>query len=176
MLEQTGVNGMEYSASTAFVRALTSVLHEIVEGADPKTGWLLNPGDAGLLRSLDRLSAAEASAVGPGGAASIAAHVEHLRYGLALLNRWARGDDPYQDADWTVAWTRIHVTDDEWERRRTDLQAEAARCRDSLLRLVERGEAERTAAIAAVAHLAYHLGAIRQMHRATRGPSANDGP
>ena len=38
--------------------------------------------------------------------------------------------------------------------------------------LVERGEAERTGAIASAAHLAYHLGAIRQIDRATRGPTA----
>ena len=55
---------------------------------------VLNGGDTGLLRSLDHLSAAAASAPSAGGP-SIAAHVEHLRYGLSLMNRWAAGENPF---------------------------------------------------------------------------------
>lgn len=165
---------MPQSTST-FARALSVVLREIVDGADPKAGWLLNPGDAGLLRSLDRLSARDASVV-PQGGASIAAHAEHLRYGLELLDRWARGDNPYADADWTTAWRRHDVTDEAWARLRADLAALTVRLDDSLASLLDRGEAERTATIACVAHLAYHLGAMRQLQRATRGPSAEGGP
>jgi hypothetical protein len=152
-------------------RALSAVLHEIVHGADPKAGWMLNPGDAGLLRSLDHLSAEEASLV-PEGSASVAAHAEHLRYGLELLARWADGEDPYGDADWTAAWRRTHVTDAEWAELRGALAELAARLDGNLERLLDRGEAERTATIACVAHLAYHLGAMRQIQRAARGPSA----
>ena len=47
---------------------------------------MLNSGDVGLLRSLDTLSAGEASrAVNDG--ATIAAHAQHLRYGLSLMPR-----------------------------------------------------------------------------------------
>jgi hypothetical protein len=47
-------------------------------------------------------AAEEASAVPSGGGASIAAHVDHLRYGLELLNRWTRGEKPFADADHSV--------------------------------------------------------------------------
>jgi hypothetical protein len=86
-------------------------MSELVNGADPSARtYMLNRGDAGLLASLDRLSAAAASA-SRGGGASIAAHVEHLRYGLSILNRWAAGAPaPWQDADWTASWQTTVVS------------------------------------------------------------------
>ena len=67
--------------------ALSTVLDELIGGAAPESGWVLNPHDSGLLNSLDKLSAQEASAIPASGGASIAAHADHLRYGLQLLNR-----------------------------------------------------------------------------------------
>jgi hypothetical protein len=74
------------------VRAL---FDEIAYGAAPKSGWILNGGDQGLLAALDRLDARQASAAPVNGGATIAAHVNHVRYALELLNRWQRGEDPY---------------------------------------------------------------------------------
>ena len=55
-----------------------------------------------LLRSLDKISAADASrSVNDG--ATIAAHAQHVRYGLSLMNRWAAGESPFADADWTAS-------------------------------------------------------------------------
>ena len=62
--------------------ALSTVLDELIAGAGPEPAWVLNPRDPGLLNSFDKLSAAEASAIPTAGGASIAAHVDHLRYGL----------------------------------------------------------------------------------------------
>lgn len=156
----------------AFARALLTVLAEILDGSPPDSGLLLNPGDAGLLGSLDRLSAAEASAVPPGGTASVAAHTDHLRYDLRLLNRWRPDEDPFAEADWSASWQRPAVSDAEWEALRALLRAEAEAFRDTLPRLLGAGETERTGGIAGVAHLAYHLGAIRQIDRSVRGPRA----
>jgi hypothetical protein len=153
-------------------RALATVLGEILDGAAPDAGWLLNRRDPGLLRSLDSLTAEQASAVPPGGSSSIAAHVDHLRYGLDLLNRWARGESPFADADWAASWRRLEVSDDEWAGLRERLRAEARQWQDGFGALLDRGEEELTGVIAGAAHLAYHLGAIRQIDRATRGPTA----
>lgn len=153
-------------------RALATVLGEILDGAAPDAGWLLNRRDPGLLRSLDSLTAEQASAVPPGGSSSIAAHVDHLRYGLGLLNRWARGESPFADADWKASWRRLEVSADEWKRLRGQLGEEARQWQDGFGAILQRGEDELTGAIASAAHLAYHLGAIRQIDRATRGPAA----
>ena len=104
--------------------ALTTLLAELLEGAPISGAYVLNRGDPGLHRSLDRLSSAAASEKHAGGA-SIAAHVDHLRYGLSLMNRWARGENPFADADWGMSWRRTRVDDDAWMQLRTGLREEA---------------------------------------------------
>ena len=66
---------------------------------------MLNSGDEGLLRSLEKLSAAQASALTPTGS-SIAAHVDHVRYGMSLMNRWSQGENPFASADWSASWRK----------------------------------------------------------------------
>jgi hypothetical protein len=154
--------------------ALQAVFHELVDGAAPDAAWVLNPEDSGLLKSLERLSAEQASATPPGGGASIAAHVDHLRYGLHLLNRWSEGEDPFATANYSESWERTAVSDAEWAARREELRREAYAWREALNRPRELSGFELTGVVASVAHLAYHLGAIRQINRAARGPSAHD--
>jgi hypothetical protein len=48
-------------------KAEAVVFTELVDGAASGAGWVLNRGDDGLLKSLDRLSCHDASAVAPGG-------------------------------------------------------------------------------------------------------------
>jgi hypothetical protein len=157
-----------------FVCALLNVLNELLDGSAPEGGWVLNPQDQGILRSLDRLSAEQASAVPPGGGASIAAHVDHLCYGLELLNRWSRGEQPFADADYSASWTRIIVSETEWGARRQALRQAAETWREAVRRPRELSTFELTGVVASIAHLAYHLGAIRQIDRSMRGPSARD--
>ena len=152
---------------------LSTVLSEIVDGTPPTGGYMLNRNDVGLFASLERLSAAEASEIIDGGS-SIAAHVDHITYYASLMNRWAAGESPYADADWKVSWTRTTVTQDTWATRRIELEREYRRWRDVIKEPRDVTEAELTGIIAGIAHLAYHLGAIRQMDRRIRGPSANN--
>lgn len=166
---------MSGPAREALVAALSDLLAEVLDGARPGEAWLLNGGDAGMLRSLDRLSAAAASAPGPAGGASIVAHVDHVRYGLELLNRWSRGEDAFGDADYTASWRRGSVTEAEWRALRSALRREAGEWQGAVRGLGELGRVELTGVLASVAHLAYHLGAIRQIDRSTRGPLADEG-
>jgi hypothetical protein len=156
--------------------ALPSLLSELVHGSpNPETPTsMLNRGDEGLLRSLERVSAASASASATGGA-TIAAHVDHLRYGLSLLNRWVAGEAaPWKGADWTASWRRSTVTDAEWRRLQAELRRESDGWMDALREPRELNDRELTWVIGSIAHLAYHLGAIRQIDRDTRGPTAED--
>ena len=134
---------------------------------------MLNRGDAGLLRSLDKLSATAASAPTPHGS-SIAAHVEHLRYGLSLMNRWAAGENPFDDADWTESWRKTRVYAAQWKQLREEFADEAHRWLESLNKPREVGQSELNSVVASIAHLAYHVGAIRQIDLSARGPSAED--
>ena len=153
--------------------ALSTLLGELLDGSGPDSGWALNPKDPGLMRSLAGLSAADASHIPSGGQSSIAAHVDHLRYGLSLLNRWSEGEAPFSDADWSASWKRTRVSDTEWITLRQALQSEARRWQAAIRHPRELTGDELNGYLASAVHLAYHLGAIRQMNPAARGPLAS---
>ena len=98
---------------------------------------MLNVNDPGLLRSLDRLSAAAASSAAPG-RSSIAAHAEWVQLRADLI-RECQG------------WLEVLGTP-------RDVDAVAL-----------------NGTVGTIAHLAYHLGAIRQINPTVRGPSAVTG-
>ena len=153
------------------VRAVTRLLSELADGA-PAGGeaFVLNSGDGGLLRSLDKLSAGDASQSVNGGA-TIAAHAQHVRYGLSLMNRWMReGGNPFADAKWDEAWKVSVVDDAAWREIRGGLGGELRQWRTALETPRELNGLELTGVVSSVVHLAYHLGAIRQIDKAARGP------
>jgi hypothetical protein len=146
---------------------------ELTDGPAPDAAYMLNGGDPGLLRSLDRLSAVAASKPSAAGTASIAAHVDHVCYGLDLMNRWSDGEaDPWSTADWSASWQRGTVTEREWDALRERLRQSTRRWRAALETPREMSALELNGVIGSVAHLAYHLGAIRQIDRAIQGPKA----
>ena len=156
--------------ATTLARSLTTLLSELVDGpADPC--FMLNKGDRGLLRSLEELSA-EAASQSTAGGATIAAHVDHIRYGVSLMNRWGAGEDPWADADWAQSWRITRLTDAEWTKLRADLGAELRRWQDFVREPRERNVMELNGVISSIVHLAYHLGALRQIDRHARGPRA----
>lgn len=96
--------------------ALVTLLSELLDGAPDKGGaFIVNSGDVGILRSLHKLSAAEASRSVNGGA-TIAAHAQHLRFGFSLMNQWSReGGNPFANAKWDEAWKLSDVDTAQWE-------------------------------------------------------------
>jgi hypothetical protein len=160
--------------TAALHRAVSALLDELIDGSATEAAWILNPGDPGLLRSLGTLSAAAASVLPPDGGSSIASHVDHLRYGLRLLNRWSKGEDAFADADYSASWRRQALSDTEWRTLLNELGAEARAWREAVREPRELSDVELCGVLASVAHLAYHLGAIRQIDRSTRGPLARE--
>jgi hypothetical protein len=151
---------------------IAHLFNELVNGAsDQGNAFILNSGDAGLLQSLDTLSAADASRSANGGA-TIAAHAQHVRYGLSLMNAWAtQGGNPFANARWDEAWKVREVDDAAWTEIRRGLRHEAEHWLAALRQpRPATSDIALTGMIASVAHLAYHLGAIRQIGKETRGP------
>ena len=157
--------------TTPIAKTLTTIFSELVDGADGDGGaYVLNSGDRGLLRSLDRLSASDASDAVHGGA-TIAAHAQHLRYGLSLMNRWAReGGNPFSDATWDAAWKMSRVDEAQWADIRAGLRRETSDWLGALGSPREVTPVELSGLVASIAHLAYHLGAMRQIATGARGP------
>lgn len=146
---------------------------ELTQGPPPNGAYVLNGGDPGLLAAIDRLSAEAASHQAVPGAASIAAHVDHVCYGLDLLNRWADGEaNPWQGADWSASWRRLVVNGPEWAALRQRLRQATARWLAGMQMPRDLSSAQVNEVIGSIAHLAYHFGAIRQMDRSIQGPKA----
>jgi hypothetical protein len=159
------MNSADMSAS------LARLFSELVHGArGTGDAFILNTGDLGLLRSLDSLSADDASHSSHDGA-TIAAHAQHVRYGLSLMNQWAaEGGNPFANAKWDEAWKISAVDDATWKDIRRGLAVEAHRWLDVLRAPRDMKPVELTGMVASIAHLAYHLGAIRQITKTGRGP------
>src|SRR4051812_29976398 len=152
-------------------QAVSRLFSELIQGTSRQgEAFILNSGDVGLLRSLDQLPAAEASQSVNGGA-TIAAHAQHVTYGLSLMNRWAtEGGNPFADAKWDEAWKTSVVDASRWAEIRTGLRHETQRWLEMLQSPRECSGIELTGMMSSVAHLAYHLGAIRQIRNTVRGP------
>ena len=156
--------------ASKLTRVLTSLLSEGLYGPRDNASFL-NTGDRGLLASLDALSAETASAR-PGGRSSVASHAEHLRYGLELLNRTAHGENVWATANWAESWTHQKVTEDEWRTLRAALAREARSWLEVMKQPPNWSENNFADAVGSISHLAYHLGAIRQLAQAASGPPA----
>jgi hypothetical protein len=151
--------------------SLRRLFSELVDGPSGSEAFILNSGDAGLMRSLDKVTATDASRSVNGGA-TIAAHAQHVRYGLSLMNQWAReGGNPFADATWDEAWKISDVDAARWEEIRNGLRHEAQRWLEALGTPRDLSKVELTGMISSIAHLAYHLGAIRQINKDARGPT-----
>jgi hypothetical protein len=153
-----------HSSDEIFKRALSKLLNEIFDGPPGNEAYLLNPGDPGLLRQLESIDARAASTRPMPGKTTIASHIDHVHYGLTLLNRWAAGEaNPFADADWEASWRRTTVSDDQWRALRDNLGREAESWREHVATRTAWEDISAAGALASAAHTAYHLGAIRQI-------------
>ena len=147
-----------------FHRAVSKLLIEVFNGPPQEEAYILNPGDPGLLRQIDALSAEAASRQPIPGKPSIAAHVDHVHFGLSLLTRWIAGEEnPWADADWNGSWQRSQVTPDQWKTLRDNLREKVNIWQKAVAVRTEWDDLSAAGAISTIAHTAYHLGAVRQI-------------
>lgn len=76
--------------------------------------------------------------------------------------------------DWTASWRKNVVSDAEWKALRDELRQETTAWIEVLRTPREFNEIETGWVTGTIAHVAYHFGAIRQIDRAARGPTAED--
>jgi MoxR-like ATPase len=146
------------------LRAVLPVLSEAFAGpADPRsTHFVNNLPDCGLFGTLDGLTAEQASTPVEESGSTAAAQAEHLRFSLDVSVRWMRGER--EKADWARSWDVREVDDDAW----TELREQLRRTYDAFVVMVHQQPMDADlleGLVAAVAHSAYHLGALRQIAR-----------
>lgn len=154
---------MTPSASALVMESVRTLLRELLYGPTAGGVWILNPGDTGLVGSLAALSAAQASARPIPNRASPAALANHIHYHLDLLNRAIGGENAFATADWPGSW-RVQIgSEDEWQALLSDLRTQADRWLAVLEEDREWDTISLTGTLASVPHIAYYLGALRQV-------------
>jgi len=109
------------------------------------------------------VSAVEASRpVAPGGT-TIAGQTAHAAYQLELFE--AIVENRHVEADWPGSFAPSEVDEDAWAALQLRLRGVAERVSSHLRSTALWPEAHVRSALGALVHLAYHLGAVRQMAR-----------
>ena len=151
-------------SDTTFRDAISTLLVEVFDGPPGESAYILNPGDPGLLRQLESVDAKTASTRPMPGHTTVAAHVEHVWYGMSLLVRWIEGEaNPWQTADWNASWKKTKVDEAQWRDVRDRLRDAAEQWKRAFPQRNDWEPVAAAGAVASVAHTAYHLGAIRQI-------------
>ena len=140
---------------------LTRLLREAFEG--PPGPWTYftdtSPG-TGVFATIAGVSAAAASRPGGPRGTTIAGHVHHLTSSVALSTKGLRGEATSRDR--SRSWSVSVVDDAAWAALRARLREEYDRLVVAVEMHAHWDEDAMGVAIGAVAHTAYHLGAIRQ--------------
>lgn len=149
---------MSQIESQAIVNNLLQFLDETFDN----THGIYLDKDTSLFRTLDTVSAEEASIPVGGKCASLAAQVAHVIYYIESFERFAlQGDN--SPRDWGLIWRTVEkVSTQEWDEYKNKL-------RDAYERMQKLFSANPTwnedtigGALSVVVHSAYHLGEIRQ--------------
>ncbi len=138
------------------------MITEVLEGCAPgESGTYFVQGGEALRSTLKNLTAEEASCQIAPNVNSIAAHLIHTNYYLWFSLEYMHGRTP--TADWAQSWAKQTVTEEEFQEEQAKLISQVELfC--MLLDDKDLGEQENIfGAIANVGHIAYHLGAIRQL-------------
>ena len=138
---------------------ILGVLAEAFEGPQQNWSYFTDSGrDSGLLGTLGRMSALEASRVL--GRTSIAAHVHHVIFGLEASAAWIEGDRTTRK--WSESWSLMEADDAEWLHMQEALKSGYRDMRKDIELFAASSAEAMGGVIGALAHVAYHLGAIRQ--------------
>jgi hypothetical protein len=163
-----GMTQTENSGDRPWIQGILDILQEAVEGGAPGQGTSFLDGTAtdgtgnhGLIATLAALRADQASdptALG----LSVAAHAAHMAFHLEVGVRWGQGErGPF---NWKGSFGSGRVTPEEW----IAIQARVKAAYEALRALAKQPNpdepSEDTAGglAGASAHVAYHLGAVRQ--------------
>lgn len=145
--------------SEVFTTQVVSVLQETFE----KVNGIYLDGGTSFFETLASLTAAQASRSIVENGSTIAAHVEHTRFYIRILEAYMDKNPP-NGTDWSQSWLVKTVNDIEWNSLRDQLKEDYERLSDRFKSMADWNDESRLGgALAIIVHTAYHLGAIRQI-------------
>ncbi len=142
-----------------FTTNLFELFRETFEGSQPGVGSHYLDREVGVLNTIEKISAENASR--SNGGATIASHLEHARFYLKILPEFMNGKT--DKVDWNQSWLVKTVDEDQWNSLKETVRREYETIAE-MFRSIEDWNDERIGgAMSIVVHTAYHLGAIRQI-------------
>ncbi len=139
------------------IESVIKLLRETFLGVEKGGTQYIDSGkNSGLFSLINNLSAEEVSKNING--TTIAAHVDHTRYHISLINESIKGNNPEQD--WDKSWKIKNVNEDEWEQIKEKLVDEFNLLIENTNDEVNNNQLE---FMSSLAHSAYHFGALKQM-------------
>ncbi len=149
-------------------QAVEMLLRETFEGvAEGQPANYADSGPSGsLIGALSSAPAALARYAPAPGRRSIAQHARHARFHLEVVERYLRGDSG--SSNWDESWAVDASSDTAWRHEVEALRA-AYQAVQRTVATLDWQVPTLAAALGAIAHGAYHLGAIRQMLRDAGG-------
>jgi hypothetical protein len=151
----------------AILAQVTDLLRETFEGGLPGQGTVYLDHSSGIRNTLAGITAEQASRRLEGHP-SIAAHARHMNFHLRATVGWIQGDS--RSLDWPGSFEPQTVTAEEWAKIQRDFEDSRMELLRVLAGLSPEKFVEVGAGIGVIAHLAYHLGAIRQLMHRVKGP------
>ena len=143
------------------VASSLELLRETFEGpAGPATYFIDNDPKGGFFGALDGLTAAEASRPTRPGGPTIAGHVFHAGFHLDMSSAWLDGDRA--DRNWAKSWELTSVDDAAWAALRRQLRGQYEAFQRAVASEPDGGGESFPTILGAIAHAAYHLGAVKQ--------------
>jgi hypothetical protein len=148
---------------THFVESVAYLLRETFEGSpDGQASAYLDRG-VGVLPTLGSLSAEDVSRRHHG--TTIAAQTEHAKFYLDRLCEFINGRT--ERVNWEDSWLIETVNDEEWVALQSSVRQAYENSLKCLAEERDWSEIQIGMAMGLVAHTAYHLGAIRQLAKAS---------
>lgn len=142
-----------------FSQALLILFRETFEGMPTPEEQVVLDRDAGIFTTLGVIDAQAAST--EINSNTIAAHCEHARFYIELLDNYLNGD--FRILDFKQSWAVTTVSEDEWDELRENISRTYRKISETFEKTQGWALDSITVAIGIIAHTAYHLGAIRQM-------------
>ena len=138
---------------------LAAVLREAVDGPPDRWSYFTdNSPDAGYLGTIGKVDSTLASR--SIGGTSIASHVHHAIFAMEASAKWIRGDK--SPNDWKKSWSVSTVDASSWKKLLDRLESSYRALRAAIQAHALSSVDSLGGSFGALAHAAYHLGAIRQ--------------
>jgi hypothetical protein len=149
---------MSTISTDALVGHLVAALNESFDGPAADVFYFADK-QGGLFPSIDGLSAEAASR--RVGSDSVAGQVGHIVFCLRYFAGAIRGNPPQMD--WPQSWATNTVDAAGWDRLKAELRAAHTDTREAIAKHAADSTEAAAAAVGAVTHTIYHLGALRKI-------------